>query len=121
MFGTLKRQRGFTFTLVRGKANVLEEVGLMFIGYNLSRCISILGAGKLIKALKECCLLVLMGEIRPLLRRFNQYFIQAVKTGSIIMRDFDAPKSSLFNSKKLYLYVIEFLLRLPLCAIKTPI
>lgn len=55
MFGTMKRQRGFTFTLVRGKNNVLGEVGLMFIGYNLSRCVSVLGAEKLIKALKERC------------------------------------------------------------------
>jgi transposase len=55
MFGTLKRQRGFTFTLVRGKQNVLGEVGLMFIGYNLSRCISVLGTEKLIQALKKCC------------------------------------------------------------------
>ena len=105
MFGTLKRQRGFTFTIMRGKENVLGEVGLMFIGYNLSRCISILGAEKLIKALRECSLLVFLNEIRSLLRRFNHCFIQAVKTTPFIMRDFDAPKSSLFNSKKLYLYV----------------
>ena len=56
MFGTLKRQRGFTFTLLRGKEKVLGEVGLMFIGYNLSRGVSVIGAEKLIKALKECCL-----------------------------------------------------------------
>ncbi len=54
MFGTLKRQRGFTHTLVRKKDNVLGEVGLMFIGYNLSRCVSILGSEYLIKALKKC-------------------------------------------------------------------
>ena len=53
MFGTLKRQRGFTHTLVRKKDNVIGEVGLMFIGYNLSRCISKLGAERLIKALKD--------------------------------------------------------------------
>ncbi len=56
MFGTLKRQRGFTFTLMRGKEKVLGEVGLMFMGYNLSRCISVLGAKKLIKALSKCYL-----------------------------------------------------------------
>ena len=56
-FGTLKRQRGFTHSLVRKKEKVLGEVGLMFIGYNLSRCVSILGASHLIKALKECYLL----------------------------------------------------------------
>jgi len=55
MYGTLKRQRGFTHTNVRGKENVLGEVGLMFIGYNLTRCISILGAEKLIRALREYC------------------------------------------------------------------
>jgi len=33
-FGTLKRQRGFIFTLIKGKEKVLGEVGLEFIGYN---------------------------------------------------------------------------------------
>ena len=73
MFGTLKRQRGFTFTLMRGKENVLGEVGLMFIGYNLSRSISVLGAEKLIRALRECCLPVffmLTGAVLSLFRHF---------------------------------------------------
>jgi transposase len=52
-FGTLKRQRGFTHALVRKKDNVLGEVGLMFIGYNLGRCISIFGMEKFIKYLKD--------------------------------------------------------------------
>jgi hypothetical protein len=43
-FGTFKRQRGFTHTIVRGKEKVMGEVGLMFIGYDLKRCITILGA-----------------------------------------------------------------------------
>lgn len=55
-FGTLKRQRGFTFTLMKGKEKVLGEVGLEFIGYNLSRCASILTTSELIKALKKCTL-----------------------------------------------------------------
>lgn len=63
-FGTLKRQRGFTFTLVRSKEKVLGEVGLMFIGYNLSRCVSILGAVKLIKALRDSSLYVLLHQKR---------------------------------------------------------
>ncbi len=54
-FGTLKRQRGFTFTLMKGKTKVLGEVGLEFISYNLARCTTILGLAKLCKALKECC------------------------------------------------------------------
>ena len=62
MFGTIKRQRGFTYALVRKKENVLGEVGLMFIGYNLSRCLSILGIEKLIKALKEYCLYIIFAQ-----------------------------------------------------------
>ncbi|MCK4701364.1 MAG: transposase, partial [Bacteroidales bacterium] len=53
MFGTMKRQQGFTHTLLRGRDKVLGEVGLMFIGYNLMRCISILGAKELINALNR--------------------------------------------------------------------
>ena len=70
-FGTLKRQRGFTFTLVRGKEKVLGEAGLMFIGYNLGRCIKILGVEKLIKALRDKRLLTFNVQkqliIRPIL------------------------------------------------------
>jgi hypothetical protein len=62
MFGTIKRQRGFTYALVRKKENVLGEVGLMFIGYNLSRSLSILGIEKLIKALKEYCLYIIFAQ-----------------------------------------------------------
>jgi hypothetical protein len=42
-FGTLKRQWGFTFTLLKGKENVLTEVNLMMMCYNLRRIMSILG------------------------------------------------------------------------------
>jgi hypothetical protein len=40
-WGTLKRQRGFDHVLTRGKKNVLGEVSLVFIGYNLSRFMQI--------------------------------------------------------------------------------
>jgi transposase len=40
-WGTLKRQRGFDYVLTRGKKNVLGEVSLVFIGYNLSRFIQV--------------------------------------------------------------------------------
>jgi hypothetical protein len=53
MFGTLKKQRGFTYTLVRKRDPVLGEVGLMFIGYNLGRCIHIMGFQEFIKRLKD--------------------------------------------------------------------
>lgn len=46
-FGTLKRQWGFTFTLMKGKENVLSEVNLMMMCYNLRRLMSILGINDL--------------------------------------------------------------------------
>jgi len=42
-FGVLKRQWGFTFTLMRGKENVMSEVSILMIIYNLKRCLSIMG------------------------------------------------------------------------------
>lgn len=52
-FGVLKRQWGFTFTLMRGKENVLSEVNLLMIIYNLKRSISIIGKDELRKRLRE--------------------------------------------------------------------
>jgi len=74
MYGTLKRQRGFTHALVRGKDKVLGEVGLMFIGYNLSRCVNILGVKKLIKALRECCLRIFNLKNGLILSPFNEFY-----------------------------------------------
>jgi len=51
-FGTLKRQWGFTFTLMKGKENVLSEVNLMMICYNLRRIVSIYGINTLKNKLK---------------------------------------------------------------------
>src|SRR5688572_23355306 len=50
-FGILKRQWGFSFTLMAGKVNVLSEVNLLMMVYNLSRSISILGLNELKKKL----------------------------------------------------------------------
>mgnify|MGYP000675193498 CR=1 FL=1 len=48
-FGTLKRQWGFTYTLLSGKENVLSEVYLSMMCYNLTRLMSMLDP----KALKR--------------------------------------------------------------------
>lgn len=55
-FGTLKRQWGFTHTMVRGKENVLSEVYLCFSVYNLIRAFSILGPELLKQRLKSLVL-----------------------------------------------------------------
>jgi transposase len=73
-FGTLKRQRGYTHTNLRGKEKVLGEVGLLFIGYNLTRCVTILGVAKLIKALRECCLLIFKAKNRLIIGLLNEFF-----------------------------------------------
>ena len=52
-FGTLKRQWGFTFTLMKGKENVLSEVNIMMICYNLSRLMSIFNINNLKNKLKS--------------------------------------------------------------------
>ena len=60
-FGTLKRQWGFTYTLMKGLDNVLTEVNIMMIIYNLRRTMSILG----IKALKN--------KLKQLIIKLYQY------------------------------------------------
>jgi transposase len=51
-FGTLKRHRHFDYTLMKGKENVLGEVYITFICYNLRRTMSVLGFSELIKRIK---------------------------------------------------------------------
>lgn len=79
MFGTLKRQRGFTHALVRGKTKVLGEVGLMFIGYNLTRCATIFGIKNLIKALREWCLYIFKPKNWLILSPFNEFLYSSLK------------------------------------------
>jgi transposase len=78
-FGTLKRQRGYTHTNLRGKEKVLGEVGLLFIGYNLTRCMTILGVPQLIKALRECCLPIFKSKKRLILSLFNEFLFPGKK------------------------------------------
>ena len=42
-FGTIKRQWGFNYTLIKALPKVDGEFGLAFLCYNLTRVISILG------------------------------------------------------------------------------
>ena len=58
-FGTLKRQWDFTYTLLRGKENVLTEVNLMMMVYNLRRLMSIFDINELKARLKSLVLLLI--------------------------------------------------------------
>ena len=106
MFETMKRQRGFTFTLVRGKNNVLGEVGLMFIGYNLSRCVSVLGAEKLIKALKERCSSDLLLVLWIILSHFKLLFEKCTS-----FQKSCSEKFYLFKSSLLCIYELSLILK----------
>lgn len=72
-FGTLKRQYGFTFTLMKGKENVLSEVNLMMMVYNLRRLMSIFDINTLKERLKSLCLyfLGIFSQNREDLRYLN--------------------------------------------------
>ncbi len=74
MFGTMKRQQGFTYTLVRTREKVMGEVGLMFTGYNICRCISIMGAQKLIRLLREYCFFTISDLRRFISLALKDYF-----------------------------------------------
>ena len=68
MFGTFKRQRGFTYTLMKGKQNVLSEVRLVFLTYNLGRIARILGVRELVERLKDSISLIFSKSRNPLSR-----------------------------------------------------
>lgn len=70
MFGTFKRQRGFTYTLMKGKENVLSEVRLVFLTYNIGRIARILGVRELVERLKDSISLN-FGKIRSISSRFH--------------------------------------------------
>ena len=76
----------------------------MFIGYNLSRCITILGAEKLIKALRKSCHPDFLTKIMFILSRFNGFFIQSLLVLTVQMEIFNTRESFLFDPKELYLY-----------------
>lgn len=52
-FGTIKRQWGYSYTLLKGIPKVSGEFALIFTCYNLRRAISILGVKELLRRLNE--------------------------------------------------------------------
>ena len=78
-FGTIKRQWGFTFTLMKGKENVLSEVNILFMIYNLRRTMSILGSNELKMRLKAFINLFscFFNPIRVILSRFKLFYFKS--------------------------------------------
>ena len=89
-FGTIKRQWGFNYTLLKGLQKVDGEFGLVFLSYNLTRVISILGVRTLVRHLKAA-LTQLFGAFRALLGHFephskrNRFDISGPKIGYCIL------------------------------------
>jgi transposase len=66
-FGTIKRQWGYDYVLLKGLNKVEGELGLIFTAYNLRRLISIIG-------------------VIPLVRRFNIFLSQIRKLSAILSK-----------------------------------
>jgi transposase len=64
-FGTIKRQWGFDYTLMKGKQKVDGEAGLIFISYLFRRLMSILGVNGLKEAV-QCLFTALIKSITTL-------------------------------------------------------
>jgi hypothetical protein len=52
-FGTIKRQWGFTYTLMKGLQKVNGEMNLIMLTYNIKRTLSIVGFTKMLEAIQN--------------------------------------------------------------------
>jgi hypothetical protein len=52
-FGTIKRQWGYTYTLMKGLQKINGEMNLIMLVYNIKRTLSILGFEKMMQAIKN--------------------------------------------------------------------
>ena len=52
-FGTIKRQWGYDYTLLKGQEKVSGEMDLICLAYNMRRSVSILDVKTLLKVLDE--------------------------------------------------------------------
>ena len=71
-FGTIKRQWGFDYTLMKGKKKVDGEMGLIFIAYLFTRLRSILGLEGLRAAI--VCLLSRYFSFKPAQKQLIDHF-----------------------------------------------
>jgi len=94
-FGTIKRQWGFDYTLLRTKEKVAGEVAIIFTCYNLRRAMSILGIPELIKQIKDACssVNVLLGTI---LKRFNVFLLDTIFSKRKIFKTINSRKPHLW-------------------------
>ena len=90
-FGTLKRQWGFTFTLMKAKENVLSEVNLMMICYNLRRLMSIFSINEL-KTRLESLNLYILSKTDTVLRLLMTFISKNIIIYPFVFTIFKPPK-----------------------------
>lgn len=86
-FGTLKRQWGFTYTLMKGKQHVLSEVNLMMMCYNLRRLMSIFEANELKSRLKDLVshFFAKYAPVRAILSFLNMASIKTIPKNLVVL------------------------------------
>ena len=52
VFGTVKRNMGISYLLLKGKKKVTGEMSLAFLSYNMKRAINILGIAKIMETIQ---------------------------------------------------------------------
>jgi len=79
-FGTIKRQWGYSYTLLKGLEKVGAEFDIICLCYNMRRSVSILGVKELIKRLKanfleQCSIIALKGatEVQVLKKKIGHH------------------------------------------------
>ena len=95
-FGTLKRQWGFTFTLMKGKENVLSEVNLIMICYNLRRLMSIFTIKELKNRLKDL-MSIRLSFIGRFLVAITHFYPKTIKTYSFHFYTFKQRKGLVYD------------------------
>lgn len=95
-FGTLKRQWGFTYTLMRKKQNVLSEVNIIMMCYNLKRLVAILGIKELKTRLKGLYLIFIF-FIKAFLCDLRPFRYSKIPTPNAIKYNFNTANGLRFS------------------------
>lgn len=72
-FGTIKRQWGYTYTLMKGLKKVNGEMNLIMLVYNIRRTLSILGFEKMMQAIQNW-----KPDYRKLICAFKNWFMKMI-------------------------------------------
>ncbi|HHC78791.1 MAG TPA: IS1182 family transposase [Flavobacteriia bacterium] len=96
-FGTIKRQWGYDYTLLKGLEKVEGEFGIIFTCYNLRRAITIFGVQELIKRLRKS-LFLKKWKIKRKIKRFADVFCGELITPRLKYLKIKSHRINYFNS-----------------------